>query len=77
MNNGLDFLLEPPPGPPADTYRWATVTGIGPLRIRLDGEEDPLQATPAAICPLSLGDRVWVQFHGRQMVILGAHQIPA
>lgn len=76
MSNALDFLLDPAPEP-ADTYRWATVTGIGPLRIRLDGEAEPLAATPAAICPLQLGDRVWVQIHGRQMVVLGAHQVPA
>lgn len=71
----MDFLL-PEPAPPADTYQWATVTQVDPPRIRLDAEDVPLEAEPEALCPLHLGGRVWVQFHGRMMIILGIKQQP-
>lgn len=75
MSDGLDFLLEPP-APPADTYRWATVTGLNPIRIRLDGDELPVESEPVTLCPLRLGCRVWVQIHGRMMIILGVAEVP-
>lgn len=71
MSSGdMDFLL-PEPGPKPDTYRWATVTGVSPTRIRLDGEPEPLASTPVKLVPVAVGNRVWVQFHGRALVILG------
>lgn len=73
MSDGLDFLLEPPP-PPADTYRWATVASLAPIRIRLDGDETPVESEPVTLAPLAVGNRVWVQIHGRMMVILGVAQ---
>lgn len=71
MSDGLDFLLEPP-APPADTYRWATVTSINPIRIQLDGDPAPVESEPDTLQTVAVGNRVWVQVHGRQMVILGA-----
>lgn len=46
---------------------WATVTQASPLRIRLDGQTDPLDLTPSTIgyAPI-LGARVlvlWVRGH--------------
>lgn len=70
MTDGLDFLLEPP-APPADTYRWATVTQLDPIRIRLDGDELPVESEPVTLAPLAVGNRAWVQIHGRMMIILG------
>lgn len=75
MSDGLDFLLEPP-APPADTYRWATVTSVGPIRIRLDGDPAPVESEPTTLCPLQVGDRAWVQIHGRMMIILGVAEVP-
>ncbi len=76
MSDGLDFLLEPPPPPPADTYRWATVTQLAPIRIQLDGDPAPVASEPVTLCPLRLGCRVWVQIHGRMMIILGVAEVP-
>ena len=71
MNDELDFLLERPAAP-RDTFRWATVTGTSPLRIRFDGDTAPTAATPTSIAgPVGVGDRVWVQHHARSIIILG------
>lgn len=73
MSGDMDFLLEEPQGsaPRADAYRWATVTQVAPPRIRLDGEQLPIESEPVTLCPLQVGDRAWVQIHGRMMIILG------
>lgn len=55
-------------------YRWATVTGTDPVRIRLDGDTVSLPVTPGALVALSYlveGMRVWVQGYGRRLLILG------
>lgn len=63
-----------------DTAVWATVTAVAPLRIRLDGEADPLPFAPdALVAPLLVGDRVWCalatnadpKFKGRRVLIVG------
>lgn len=69
-SNPFDGLLEPPP-PPMDTYRFATVTSTSPLRIRLDGDDDPVASTPVTLAVVSISDRVWVQLHAKQLIILG------
>lgn len=54
-------LLTPDPTPDSDRTRWATVTAIGPLRIRLDGETSQLPFTPTTLLnDLIVGDRVLV-----------------
>jgi hypothetical protein len=55
-------------------YRWATVTGNDPLRIRLDGDAVALPVTPENVSgrALAVGARVWVQFYGRRILVLGA-----
>lgn len=61
--------------PPEDSYRWAAVTQLDPLRVQLDGENLELPITPDSLVnPLTLrvGTRVWAQLHGRRVVILGA-----
>ena len=67
----FDDLLPGPEEGTRDTYRWATVTSVAPIRVRLDGDTDPVASEPVTLCPLRLGCRVWVQFHGRMMIILG------
>lgn len=71
--NDLDFLLHGPERP-RDSFRWATVTGTNPLRIRFDGDTTPLQVTPTALVPVAVGNRVWVQHHARSVIILGRAQ---
>lgn len=58
-----------------DRWRWATVTATSPLRVRLDGETTFLPVTPQSLVDpayLTTGTRVWVQFDGRRLVVLGA-----
>lgn len=71
MNN-LDLLIPQAQREATDTWRWATVTATGPLRIRLDGETDALDITPDnTIGPLAVGDRVWTQTSGRRILVTG------
>lgn len=68
----LDLLI-PQKQPELDQYLWATVTATSPLTIRLDGETEPLEAAPDSLLKrVTVGQRVWCQFHGRRIVILGA-----
>ena len=56
-----------------NTYRWATVASLNPLRITLDGETVPLPITPDCLARgLAVGTRVWVQMWSRQVLVLGA-----
>lgn len=60
---------------PVDSrFGWATVTGVAPLRVRKDGETDPLPMTPDVIGPVgvAVGTRVWCQYFGRRVLVLGA-----
>lgn len=57
------------------SFKWATVTGVNPLAIRLDGDTAALALIPdSLIDPLSLaiGDRVRVELSLRKCVIHGA-----
>jgi len=57
------------------SFKWATVTGVSPLAIRLDGDTTPLALIPdSLIDPLELlvGDRVRVELSIRKCVIHGA-----
>jgi microcystin-dependent protein len=76
--------LQPDPAPDSDRSRWATVTGIGPIRIKLDGESTPLPFTPTTLLnDLIVGDRVLVMLmtspdrlrRARRVVILGKGQL--
>lgn len=51
---------------------WATVTSTNPLRVRLDTETDPIEATPHnAAGRIHESDRVLVQRWGTQIYVLG------
>lgn len=52
--------------------RWGTVTGVGPLRVRLDADTDPMAMTPnTLVAGLEVGDRVHVALQNRRATILG------
>ncbi|WP_052961366.1 MULTISPECIES: hypothetical protein [unclassified Leucobacter] len=56
----------------APAFRWATVTEVGALRIRLDGDEAALLGTPlTTLSGLVVGDRVRVELQGTRAVITG------
>lgn len=69
MNN-LELLIPNAPNKGRDWWTWATVTQASPLRIRLDGDTDPLDMTPQSLTgALRIGDRVWVQGNLRSVVV--------
>lgn len=58
---------------PIPVHRWGTVTAVGPLRVQLDGDTDPLPFTPQnAAGALTVGARVWcVEQHRRVTILTG------
>lgn len=73
MSGLTDMLvtLAAPQGQGRAWFRWGTVTAVGPLRVRLDGEVDPLDMTPDSLAVVAVGDRVWCQIADRRLVVLG------
>lgn len=69
----MDLLL-PKPAPRRESWRWATVTQVSPLRVRLDGDAAPLTVTPDRLVTVTLGARVWCQIAGRRVVVHGVAQ---
>ena len=73
--NELERILLEPGGGQTSAWRWATVTQVDPLRVRIDGESSELNATPISLVDkagLSAGDRVWVQLAGRRLIVHGS-----
>ena len=74
--NGLDFLFDPPARSFSE-WSWATVTSTNPVRIRLDGDIDPLEGSPTLLvseASLSVGTRVRVHLDkSRALGQIGAH----
>lgn len=70
----FDILLPQPAPQPTLKPRWGTVTAVGPLRVRLDGDSTALPVTPSSMVGgLRTGDRVWCVLSGLQLIILGVH----
>lgn len=66
-------LLIPQAPKATDSWTWATVTQASPLRVRLDGEVDPLDIAPDCLFPSPvIGQRVWVQLTGRRVIVHSA-----
>lgn len=56
------------------TFKWGTVTSIGPLRITLDGDTTALPFTPDSLVdPMGLvvNDRVRCELSSRRVIIIG------
>lgn len=56
------------------TFNWATVTGISPLQIRLDGDTTPLALIPDSLVDpteMVVGQRVRVELATRKCVVHG------
>lgn len=52
-------------------FRWATVTGVKPLRIRLDGDEEPLEGKPSTVVRgLAVGERILVAIQSRRVTVI-------
>lgn len=71
----LDLLVpQQQPAKNGDTWVWATVTQVSPLRIRLDGDAAALPVTPENLAyGLSVNQRVWVQLSGHRIIVHGAN----
>ena len=57
------------------SFKWATVTAVGPLRVRFDGDATALAFTPDSLvdpAALSVDDRVRCELSDRRVVIHGA-----
>ena len=55
-----------------DTWTWATVTQASPLRIKVDGDTTPLDATTDNLVgSLADGDRVRVHLHSDGIIVTG------
>lgn len=75
ITKNLDLLI-PKKAAPVSSFMWATVTQASPLRIRLDGELEPLGITPdTLINGLVVNDRVWVQVVNRRLVVMGRSEL--
>lgn len=73
-------LLIPKAKEESDYFTWATVTSLSPLRVRIDGEEEPLDLEPDLLeAPerLTVGSRVWCQVYGRRILLLGRVGAPS
>jgi hypothetical protein len=56
------------------TFRWATVTGVLPLRIKIDGDTAAIPITPDSLIDpttLVVSDRVRTEMSGNRLVVLG------
>lgn len=58
--------------PQGASFRFGVVTAASPLRVRLDGDPDPLPTSPPALTDLVAGERVLVMIYQRQAIVLGA-----
>lgn len=56
------------------SFKWAKVTSVSPLRIKLDGDTAALALTPDTLvnpASLTVGDRVRVELSQRKAIIHG------
>lgn len=68
----LEAVLLPSEQVEQDGWWWGTVTSVSPLRVRRDGEDDPLPITPDAMTDgLQVDDRVRCHRSGSALVIQG------
>lgn len=55
----------------SDFFKWATVTAIEPLRIKLDTESEEILVTPDTLTgDLGEGDRVWCRVEPRRAPVI-------
>jgi microcystin-dependent protein len=58
------------------SFNWGTVTGVSPLRVRLDGDTSAVPVTPDSLVdPLTLAvnDRVRVELSNNRLIVHGVH----
>lgn len=56
------------------TLQWATVTGTNPVRVRMDGMEEPLAGGVESLADVRVGDRVLTVLWNRRAIVLGSRK---
>lgn len=69
MSNPFAELINPPMG--GESWRWGIVVAASPLRVKLDGDSEPLLATPDSLTPCTVGDRVRCHVYHRRVTVMG------
>lgn len=69
LDADLDLLIPTPPPEPLLKPRWATVTSVSPLRVRRDGEANPVRVT-SGVYGLAVNDRVWTVLTGGRLIVV-------
>lgn len=59
------------------SFRWATVTNVEPLRVRLDGDEHELPIEPGSVAAAAVDDRVLCLIDERRITVIGNGSNPA
>ena len=77
MNLAQSIIAAMPTPAESIKPRWATVTSMDPLRVRFDGEENPLALTPINLANAKTEDRVWTMTFAGQVFIVGRHRAKA
>lgn len=54
-----------------DSWRWGNVVAVSPLRVILDGDTEPLLATPDSLVFCVVGDRVRCHVYNRRVTVMG------
>jgi hypothetical protein len=54
--------------------RIGVMTGVNPYQVQIDGESLPLNLAPVVLSTVNVGDYVWCQFFGQQLVVFGRIQ---
>jgi hypothetical protein len=70
----LLMLGETPNTVAIPSYRFATVTAVYPLAVRMDGDTVPLIITPISIVGCQLADRVLCMIYNKQVIVMGRVQ---
>ncbi|MEV4902347.1 hypothetical protein AB0K08_13520 [Citricoccus sp. NPDC055426] len=72
MTSPLAGMIPQRPSLPVVARRFATVTSVAPLRVRLDGDDIPADADPISlVAGLAIGHRVRIEIDNRQLIITG------
>lgn len=69
MTNPFEMLIARPVE--TDNWRWGRIVSVNPLRVQLDGDSEPLIATPDSLVHCVTGDRVRCHVYNRRVTVMG------
>lgn len=68
--SNLDLLIPKNDERPRESYSWGKVVSIAPVKVRMDGFSEAISINDT-LTPVGIGDRVYVQYRGMRITILG------